>query len=69
MTNFLIINMIGGTERHLPGQHGSCRRAHRELTVRKRRRSFRLNTVAFFSGRVEKTNIVNAAGARVEEGG
>ena len=50
----MIINMIGGTERHLPRQHGLRCWAHRELIVRKWRRSFWLNTVAFFSSRVEK---------------
>ena len=59
----MIIYMIGGTKRHLPTQHGSRHRAHRELIVTKQRRSFRLNTVAFFSSRVSDTE------ARVEEGG
>ena len=51
----MMINMIG-TERHLPWQHCSRHRACRELIVRKERRNFRLNTVAFFSSTVEKTD-------------
>ena len=29
--SFIIINVVGGTEQHLPRQHGSRRRARREL--------------------------------------
>ena len=51
----MIITVIG-TEWHLPKQHDLRRRACKELIDRKQRRSFQLNTVAFFSSRVEKTD-------------
>ena len=66
--------MLGGTEWHLTRQHGSRhRRAHRELKVRKWRRSFQPNTVAFFSSKVEKADkdckCCWAEGGRGEVGG
>ena len=53
----MIINTLGGPERHLSNLDNMVRVVRpTELIVRKQRRSFRLNTVAFFSSRIEKTD-------------
>ena len=61
----MIINMIEGREQHLLRQHDSRCRTRRELIVRKPRRSFWLNTVAFFSSRVEELTDVETGGCDV----